>query len=100
MRICPLPSKVLFPEQSKSIKLDNQAWQGILDILEIYRKGEFEDDRDDVESPEWWNIEWHIAAMQILAADEVEITDQGLKLTMPKQDLKQQKAKRPERRQF
>lgn len=72
-------------------EITDTDWQGMLDQLEEYRK-----------KNEWWKFANQAMCMKILAAEKVEITDQGLKLTMPgeQESFKQEKRPHPERRNF
>ena len=81
--------KLLNP--SLDLGLTKEDWQGMQDELARYRI-----------KRDWYNIPRHALHMKILAAEKVEITDQGLKLTMPKRkaELKGQTPPIPERRRF
>ena len=60
--------QILFPQHQADLKLNDQDWQGMRQY--------FQNHCDNYE---------HAMRMQILAAEKVEITDQGeIKLTMPK----------------
>ncbi len=80
--------KIIFPEKMSGLNL-NPVWQKTENALEKCRQ----------------NNDWQLFAnlatnLKILAADKVEVTDQGLKITMPIPDFKSEKKPRPERRQF
>ena len=81
--------KILAPDKSSQLNIDNQAWQGMKQELEQDRNGK------------WWRFTDLAMAMKILAADKAEITDQGLEITMlPPESFKSEKKPRPERRSF
>ena len=82
--------KILQPDKAAELNIDDQAWQGMKQQLERYRNEE-----------EWPNFAYQAMCMKILAADKVEVTDQGLEITMhPPESFKSEKKPRPERKQF
>ena len=80
--------KILFPDKTAELGLDS-AWQGMKDQLVSYRQ------RNN-----WYGFADQAMSLNILAADEVKVTDQGLELIMRKEDFKQTKKPRPERKDF
>ena len=64
--------KILDPNQD--LNLDQEAWQGMRDYLEKQREN----------GDKWGNLSWQLANMKILVAEKVEVTENGIELTMPK----------------
>ncbi len=82
--------KILQPSKAVELNIDDQAWQGMKQQLEMLRRGE-----------SWLRFAHQAMYMKILAADKVEVTDQGLEITMlPPESFKSEKKPRPERKQF
>ena len=83
--------KILFPDRVKDFKPDKIAWQGMRKTLESLRH-----------QSEWAEFAELAAAMTILAAEKVEVTEKGLEITMPKpkEDFREAREPRPVRRSF
>ena len=79
---------ILRPDQKSELQIDDQAWQGMKAALEESHK------------QNWQSFADLAMFMSILSAEKVQITDQGIELEMRKPDFKQEKSKRPERRNF
>ncbi len=81
--------KILQPDKFAEVDIDDVAWQGMRRIFEA----EWKNDR--------WGFLQQAMCMKILAADKVEVTDQGLEITMlPPESFKSEKKPRPERKNF
>ncbi len=84
----------LFKDQEMPDSIKQFITEEIKTILERMRQ------------PEWSHISniddlfKAILTLKILTADEVKVTNQGLKITMKKEDFKQTKKPRPERKNF
>ncbi len=82
--------KILFPNRKAELDLNDSAWQGMKQNLESNRRFN-----------NWWHFANQAMRLKILAADKVEITDQGLEITMlPPESFKSEKKPRPERKNF
>lgn len=75
--------KILFPEKFSELGVDDEFWR--------QAKEEIGHELKDVE---------RLVKMKILAADKVEVTDQGLEIEMLKKSLTEKKTSRPERKSF
>ncbi len=85
-----MPMKILAPDKFAELNIDNQAWQGMRQRLEETQRNK-----------KWLAFSGLARRMKILAADKVEITDQGLEITMlPPGSFKSPKKPRPERKNF
>jgi len=82
--------KIVFPD--KDLNLTDSDWKRMTEISEAYKKPT---------AGKSLGAFFRVASeLTILSADKVHVTDQGLELEMFKPDFKQQKTKRPERKQF
>jgi len=81
--------RILFPDKISEFNLDDITWEGMKDQLDTHRNNNH-----------WKYFADHARCLKILAADEIEVTDQGLKVVMSKKDFKQEKSKRPVRKNF
>jgi hypothetical protein len=77
--------KILYPEKSAEPQINDQDWRM---MMQKYKK------------LSWEKKPWLAACLTILAAQKVEVTDKGLKITMRKEDLKAKEKPRPERKKF
>jgi hypothetical protein len=83
--------KILNP--NVELNLDRAAWQGMRMALEK--------SREEGQKFEWRGFSSLAFAMKIIAAEKVEITDEGLRLTMPeKKSLQSETPPIPETKQF
>lgn len=85
-------SKVLFPERFEEMKPDKTAWQKMKDRLE-------QDRQASNVGQNFWGMLFN---MQILAAKEVIIDENGMRLVMPEKtgDFKEEKPELPVRKSF
>lgn len=94
IRCCSMmaTAKILFPGRFSKIKPDKKAWQEMKDELEEKRQ-------EGVTSRDFLAM---LYTMQILAAKEVIIDENGLRLVMPEKtgDFKEKKLERPMRKSF
>ncbi len=82
--------KILFPDKIAELGLNDSTWQGMKDKLDSFRQDN-----------NWWGFVNQAIRLKILAADKVEVADQGLEITMlPPESFKSEKKPRPERKNF
>ena len=82
-------AKVLFPD--RNIAISKGRWDQMIDHLNKLKTDK-----------KWRDFSIMVMSLKILAAEQVKITEQGLEIGESREaaNLKQQKQKRPERRQF
>ena len=83
--------KILAPDKFLELSIDNNDWQKMKKELEECRR-----------SGSWWPFVADLAMpMKIIAADKVEVIDQGLEITMnPPESFSQTKNPRSKRKTF
>ena len=91
--------KILDPKEFEGVRISKLDWEEMLNQLNQFRRDGFR--RDSIGTDGWHHFAELASALTILAAGKVEVTDNGLEISMQKaEDFKQQKKPRPERRAF